>query len=302
MSFFKLFEKYFVIVFLLAIVIGFYFPKLGAFSFITPFMFALAIFLASLKVDFKLFIKHLKDYKYFVKKFFIIKIIAPLLVFFITSLVAPQFALAGLLIIALPSGMSNIIFSDIFKGNNALTLLFTVSTHLLSPIMIPLLVFLVSFQTIGFDYIGMFFSLAEIVLAPVILAYLVKKKFEAGVGKFEGHLSGINILLIAGIVVIIIAQNSGKLTDFYSFLWQLGYAAIIFFALSLFGFFVAGKESRENKIAISLSTYHTNTILGLFIASTYFSLEVVSVIIAAEFVITGYQAVYKMLLDKNILK
>lgn len=287
---------------MLAIAIGFSFPKLGAFSFITPFMFALAIFLASLKVDFRLFIKHLKDYKYFVKKFFIIKIIAPLLVFFITSLVAPQFALAGLLIIALPSGMSNIIFSDIFKGNNALTLLFTVSTHLLSPIMIPFLVFLVSFQTIGFDYIGMFFSLTGIVLAPVILAYLVKKKFEANVGKFAGHLSGINILLIAGIVVIIIAQNSGKLTDFYSFLWQLGYAAIVYFILSLFGFFVARKESRENKIAISLSTYHTNTILGLFIASTYFSLEVVSVIIAAEFVADGYQAVYKMLLDKNILK
>ena len=44
MSFFKLLEKHFVIVFLLAIAIGFSFPKLGAFSFITPFMFALAIF------------------------------------------------------------------------------------------------------------------------------------------------------------------------------------------------------------------------------------------------------------------
>lgn len=298
MQFFKFFEKYFVFVFLIAIAVGFLFRQLAGLYFIAPFVFSIAIFLASLKVDFRLLFEQLKDLKYFAEKFFIIRIIAPLLVFFITSLIVPEFALGALLVVALPCGMINIIFSDIFKGNNALTLLFTVSTHLLSPILIPLLVFLVSFQVVGFDYAGLFLSLAQIVLLPVAAAYFIKKNFEGVVQKASPNLSGLNILLVASTVAIIIAENASKLTDHYSFIWQVLYIAVLYLTLTFFGFFVAKNESRENRIAISLSAWRTNLSLGLVIASLYFPISVLSVIIAAELVIDTYTALQKIIIGK----
>lgn len=297
MSFFKFFEKYFTIVFLIAVGVGFAFPQLSGLYFASSFVFAIAIFLASLKVDFKLFAEHLKDFKYFTKKFFIIKVIVPLAVYFITLAIVPELALGALLIVAIPCGMTNVVYSDIFKGNNSLTLFFTVTTHLLSPILIPILVFLISFQAIAFDYFGLFLSLAQIVLLPVLAAYFVKRKFEDRLQKVEDNLSGINILLVASIVAIIIAENSTKL-DLPSLVVQLIYIGVLYGVLTFVGFYITRKESRENRIAISLSTWRTNLSLGLVIASLYFPVNVLSIIIAAELVIDAYTGLQKIIIKK----
>ena len=220
--------------------------------------------------------------------------------FFITFPFFPEFALGGLLIVALPSGMTNIIYSDIFKGNNALTLLFTVSTHLLSPITIPFLILLSSSQAIYIDYTSLFFSLVGIVLLPVIIAYLVKRKFSKNIEKISDKISGANILITAVIVLVIIATNAGKFGEWKAFALPLVYAFAIFLATTLFGLFLARRESRENKIAVSLSAFHPNTILGLFLASTYFPIAVVSISIAAELINNLYTAFYMVLVNKYL--
>lgn len=300
MKLFDLVEKYFAIVLLVAVGIGFAFPQLNVFYFATSFMFAVAIFLASLKVDFELFIEQLKQFRYFAKKFFLIRIVVPIIVYFVTLAIAPEFALGTFLVLAIPCGITNIIYSDISKGNNSLTLLFTLTTHLVSPILIPLMVFLVSFQAIELDYVGLFLSLAQIVLLPVMLAYFVKTNCKNKVEKVEDSLSGISILLIASIVAVVVAQNATKITDYYGFALQFIYISIIYMVLTFAAVYFTKKESNANQIAISLSTWRTNINLALVIASMYFPINVVTVVIAAKIAVDTHTAIHKVIIDRYL--
>ncbi|MFH1240068.1 MAG: bile acid:sodium symporter [Candidatus Diapherotrites archaeon] len=297
MSFFKLIENNFIPILLSGLIIGYLFPQFGNFAFASSFMLAVAIFLSSLKVDFNIFFEHLKDLKYIGKKFIVLKLIAPLLVFFASLFIVPEFALGGLLIVATPSGISNIILSDIFKGNNALALLFTIITHMLSPLLIPVLVFIAVSQTVAFDYFGLFSSLILMVVLPVIVAYLISRRFPEKVEKIKHTLSGTNIVLIWAIIIVVIGQNANNIGDLSDFIIPVIYVFAIMLVMTAIALTLARKESKENKIAIGLSGFHANAILGLIIATTYFPFEVVSVMIAYQIVLDPYFAVYKKIVD-----
>ncbi|MDO8538676.1 MAG: bile acid:sodium symporter [archaeon] len=291
-------NKYFIIVFLIAMGIGFNFPQLSGFSFATTFLIAFSLFLASLKVDFDIFLSHLSNLKNIIPKLFAMKIILPLLVFFATMLIIPQFALGGLLIAAMPCGMPNIVFADIFKGNKELSLFYTILAHIVSPITIPLLVFIVSAQNVSFDYIGLFSTLLVIVILPFVLAFLVQKFFRTATQKVSKYLSGANILLVAVIIAIIIAQNSEKFSSIEALLIPVIYAFGLLFVLCFYGLLLARKESKENKIAVSLSAIHPNFALALGIANQYFSFQELSVLLAGMITVTVFWIFYKKIIDR----
>ena len=87
---------------------------------------------------------------------------------------------------------------------------------LISPIMTPLLTYLILGQSIAFDPVGMFISIVQIVIIPIILGLAVKKFLPALATTANDYLpavSSISIsLLIAGIIGASLGFAIGKLT------------------------------------------------------------------------------------------
>lgn len=297
---FSFIEKYFYFFFIGGVVLGFLFPSFSVFSFSSSFFFAIAVFLGCLKIDFKSFFNHLKDFKYIGQKIFAMKIVAPLLIFYASFLIFPEFALGGLLLAAAPSGISNVILSGVFKGNSSLSLMFSVTTHILSPFIIPLLMIIVLSKSIPFDYYSLFSSLILIILVPMAAAFLVQKFFPKFIKKTYDYLSGSSLIFMTLVVFLIIASTAEEFYDLSSFVFPVIYVFLVLSVLLFFGLFISIKESSENKIAVSLSAFHTSNILGLLIATTYFSFEVYSVLLASFLVIDPFFIVYKLLLKKLV--
>jgi predicted Na+-dependent transporter len=74
-------------------------------------------------------------------------IVLPLAAWAITRLIAPDWALGMLLVMAMPAGLSSAAMSDLYRANVPFALAFTCVTSLLCPLTVPLLI-------AGFDHSG----------------------------------------------------------------------------------------------------------------------------------------------------
>jgi BASS family bile acid:Na+ symporter len=291
-------ESHFAPIIVLGILLGLALPILATLEFSISLLLALIILIASFKVDFKVFFEYLKDLRYFGSRFVLIKLILPLVVFFAVSTFSPDLALGGLLLVATPTGMSNIVLSDIFKGNNELSLSFSVISHILSFIYIPALVFIATKEVISFDYLSLFITLIQIVLIPVFLSFLIKSFFWDRLKGHSKYFSASTILLVAFVVAVIVSVNRDSFLEFYSFLDTIVFVLALLIFLMFFGLFLS--RDRKDKIAFSLSAFHINGILGLYIASAFFSKEVVLVMVSVQLVLDTLIAFFKVFVERYV--
>ncbi len=266
-------------------------PSLASFEFSIPLLLAAIIFIASFKVDLKVFLRYLSDIRFFGSRFLLIKLVFPLIVFFIVSFLSPELALGGLLLVATPTGMSNIVLSDLFKGNNELSLSFTVASHMLSFIYIPLLVFIATQEAVSFDYVPLFISLIQIVLIPVSLSFIVKNYLWHKLERHSKYFSALTVIVVFMVVAVIISVNRQLFFEFQSFLGTIVFVLILFLLLMFSGFLMS--KNKKDRIAFSLSAFHVNGVLGLYLANAFFSHEVVLVMVSAQLVLDALIAFFK---------
>jgi BASS family bile acid:Na+ symporter len=215
------------------------------------------------------------------------------------AFISPELALGGLLLVALPAGMSNVVWSDLFNGNKELSLAFTVSSHLLSFIYIPLLILIATREFVSFDYVSLSFTLIQIILIPVLLAFLVKKFFWNKIEVHSKYFSALAVLVMFCFVAIIISVNRDSFAELYSFVHSFVFVLILMLLLLFSGLFLA--NNKKDKIAFSLSAFHVNMALGLFIANAYFSHEVILILVSGELLIDVLTLFLKYFSDKFIV-
>lgn len=294
----KFIESNFAPIVVLGLILGLFLPQLASFHFLISYLLASIIFLTSLKVDFKVFFNYLKDYRFFGPRLFLIKIIFPLIVFYIVSLFSPELALGGLLIVAMPSAVSNIVISNLFKANNELTLSFTVGSHILSVLSLPLLVFIASGESVSFDYVSLGMSLAQVVLLPLLLSIIVKRYFWKKVAPYTKYSSAIAVFAIFAIVLIIASINRESFFEFHTFLNSIFFALVLVVLLFVVGLFLG--KNRPNKLALSISAFRINASLALYLSNEFFPKEVVLVIISLQLIFDTTTAVLQWISDRYI--
>jgi len=118
------------------------------------------------------------------------------LLFLLSLFFSKDLALGALILIATPSGLSSVVISDLVKGNNELSLAFTIVSHVLSSIYVPLIIFIATQELVSFDYIGLFLSLFQIVFIPIVLSFLIKMRFSKRIQSYSKHFSAITVILI----------------------------------------------------------------------------------------------------------
>ena len=138
--------------------------------------------------------------------------IMPLVAFALTKIfnLPPELAIGVILVGTCPGGTASNVMTYLARGDVALSVSITMTTTLMAPVVTPLLTFLLAGAQIEVSLSAMMMSIAQIVLAPVILG-VAMNHFLSGVTKkiqpLLPFVSSLAVILIAGAVVALSADK-----------------------------------------------------------------------------------------------
>jgi bile acid:Na+ symporter, BASS family len=185
----------------------------------------------------------------------------------------PELAVGMMLLAAAPGGATANIYSHLAHGDVALNITLTAINSLLSLFALP---FIVSFSLqyfMGADqYVPPPFKkiieVGLIILVPVMIGMLVRDRLSAFADKCEKPIRIFSVLLLAGLVIVSLAQQWQVLVQYAA---QVGLACIVFNVVSMaIGYRVplALKLPEKQAIAIAMEIGIHNGTLAIFIALT----------------------------------
>lgn len=249
--------------------------------FLVVWLFALMTFISSMSMkfsDMKVFVQYPKTILLLIA---FLHILMPIWAFSLSSLLFNDSLLiiGFVLSVAVPTGVTSIIWVTISKGNIPLSLALVLIDTLLAPIVMPLLLEIIAGQSIHIDTKGLIIDLIWMIVLPSILGVLLNEKTKGKVyEKLNPILSPISKLCLFAVVMI----NSSSIAPFIKNLTSeliIVIVAVLFIAISGYVFaFLISKFLYKNKHGIRSSFLFTagmrNISLGVVIATSYFPSKV----------------------------
>lgn len=269
----QLFSENQIMVVLLGIVLGLVFPK--AFRPIAPFgtyLLILIFFASSLRLDVNEIIAYAKDWKMLLLSNAFMLVFLPLLLWAPCAAFAPEWAMAFLIMGAMPTGMTIALIADLFGGKTTLALVITATTSLLAPFTIPAVFWVVMGRSVPVPVWTMFLNLLITIVLPFALATVVQKKAPKMVKKYDFWWREISIVTFGILIAAIVADTTGAgqiiltVKDVGLVIVMLIYTA----GLTAVSYFMTFWRTNSEKATIALCMVYLNNTLALFIANRYF--------------------------------
>ena len=213
---FKLIEKYFFIIILLAVGISLLYPNsfawvLSEYSGINIINLLLSIVLFTMGTTLKVddFINVFKNPKEIAAGISAQYIIMPLIAFCLASAFSLDTALTvGIILVGtVPGGTASDVITFLAKGDVALSVSLTAVSTVISPILTPLITLLLIGNQIQFNPVDMFISIVEIVIVPIAIGLTLNYKFPDFCEKLKDYLPAISSIVICLIVAGVIGAN-----------------------------------------------------------------------------------------------
>ena len=136
-------------------------------------------------------------------------IIMPLTAFLLSRVfgLSDELAIGVILVGCCPGGTA----SYLAKGDLALSVGMTTVSTVLAPFLTPLLTLFYAGERVHVNALGMFLSIIEVVILPIILGFVFKKLFPKQTQRLSAYLPAFSSVMIALIVGIIVSANAPKL-------------------------------------------------------------------------------------------
>lgn len=265
----------------LSLVIGVLLEKIGThFLFLVPVLFAVMTFISSLNLKFR----DIKVFKQYPKTILFViaflHILMPLWAFFLAELIFDDRLLTiGFLIsVAVPTGVTSVIWVTISKGNLPLSLAIILIDTLLAPILMPLILHLVVGESISLNTSALIFDLIWMIVLPSILGIVVNEWTKGELFEQYGKpMSLVSKLCLFGIIMI----NSSAIAPYVKTIdLELAkvIAVVLFLAVSGYVFsLVLGRllwKSEADQATFVFNGGMRNIAVGVVIATTYFPSKV----------------------------
>jgi bile acid:Na+ symporter, BASS family len=183
----------------------------------------------------------------------------------------PQLAAGLILVGCCAGGTASNVICFLAKGDLALSISMTLISSLLGVILTPLLCQVYIAEQISVDHISMLWSIAKMVLLPVLLGIVANHYCHSYIRRIEKVLPTLSITAIVVIIAIIVALNKSRLSDigglvFVAVLLHNGIGMIAGFWLSR----LLGMSSPVCR-TIAIEVGMQNSGLGVALALKYFS-------------------------------
>lgn len=183
-----------------------------------------------------------------------------------------ELALGVILVGCCPGGTASNVICYLAKGDIALSVAMTGVSTLLAPIVTPALVFLLAGKEVAVDMIGIFLSIVQVVIIPIVLGLAVNKYLSKFTEKVTPLLPMVSTLAIAAIIGIIVSHNSANIL---SCSLLVGVAVILHNVLGLVLGYLAGTLlglPHDKRTAISIEVGMQNSGLATSLAATHFAM------------------------------
>lgn len=269
-----LLESYIVIV-ILAMSLGLIFARYVSFlSNYTQIMLATICFLSALKMDLTVIESSLKDVKMLFVANVLMLVVFPVGLYYLIRWIAPDFAIAFMMLAAMPSAMTSPLLSEVSGGRQGLALVLTASTSLLAPFTIPLVFYLLLGSTVSMNFGSMIWSLSKVMILPIVLAIVVRPMLVRPIKASMYAFKPISIALLGALIMGIVGQEAGPLIQALHqgvFLWSLLGLFALFAILHVIGYWAVPWRDRTDRITVSICLTYMNFTIAIFLAGRYFS-------------------------------
>lgn len=271
--FFFLLVQSYLFVIIIALVAGLFFSRYTLF--LTPYstlFLQIIFFLSSVKLDPKLILKEMKDVKMICYVNVLKLLIFPAVVFFIAKLTIPELAVPLLLLTAMPTGMTTPLLTEVAGGKVGIALVLTLTTSLLAPFSIPLVISFFAKTAVTVSALTMFWNLTNVIFIPFLLAQIVRHFFQENIKTTYKIFKPVSLILLGLLISGAVAKQAIIIHERFG-LQLANDLLILFILIALFlvaGYFVSNKHPDADKIAISLSLTFMNFSLSIFLASLFF--------------------------------
>ena len=122
-----------------------------------------------------------------------------------------ELAIGVILVGCCPGGTASNVMTYLAKGDLALSVGMTTVSTVVAPLLTPLLTLLFAGERVTVHAGGMFLSIAEVVILPIIIGFIVQRRFPVFTKKAAAYLQAFSTIVIALIVGSIVSANSSKL-------------------------------------------------------------------------------------------
>jgi len=183
-----------------------------------------------------------------------------------------ELALGVILVGCCPGGTASNVMCYLAKGDVALSVAMTGVSTLLAPIVTPALVLLLAGKSVDVNVVGMFASIVQVVILPILLGFVVNHFFKSFCEKVSNLLPMISTLAVATIIGIIVSHNSQNII---SCSLLVAVAVILHNILGLALGYAAGLLlglPKEKRTAISIEVGMQNSGLATSLAATHFAM------------------------------
>ena len=201
-------------------------------------------------------------------------IVMPLLAWLLCKVLRlpTELALGVILVGCCPGGTASNVICFLAKGDIALSVAMTAVSTLLAPIVTPALVYLLAGKEVAVDVVGMFMSIVQVVILPILLGFAANRYLRQFTEKVTPFLPMISTLAIAAIIGIIVSHNAANILS-CSIL--VGVAVILHNVLGLMLGYLAGRLlglEHDKRTAIAIEVGMQNSGLATSLAATHFAM------------------------------
>lgn len=200
-------------------------------------------------------------------------IIMPLVAYALVALfrLPPELAIGVILLGACPGGTASNVISYLARGDVALSVSMTMTTTLLAPVVTPALTYFLAGAYIEVSFSSMMVSIAEMVLAPVLLGLLVHHFCGRAAARLAPVLPLFSVVCIVLLVGGVVALSSAKLFAVGPLMALLvvlhnGFGLALGYAMARF-FHMDSRQARTVSIEVGMQ----NSGLAASLALLYFS-------------------------------
>lgn len=199
--------------------------------------------------------------------------VMPLVAFALAKLfrLPPELAVGVILVGTCPGGTSSNVMTYLAKGDVALSVSMTMVSTVAAPLMTPFLTWLLAGTWVQVSFWGMFLSICQVVVFPIVLGLVVHAVFGDRVTAFNNVLPLVSVTAIALIIGAVVGGNAGKILSS-----GLVVCAVVMlhnlcgYGLGFLGAKVLGmNEPKRNAVAIEVGMQNSG--LAVTLAAAHFS-------------------------------
>jgi BASS family bile acid:Na+ symporter len=276
MTWYGIVKKYFGIIFLGGLLLGFFLPQvfLPLNEVVLPIL-GIIIFISFLTIDYGEFFETLKFFHLPAAVFVGAKCLVPAALYFAAAGIDTDVALALLLLTATPPGMITPALTGLIRGDTAFVLALVVVSAFIAPFYLPFFISLVGRAHIELDTLGMMITLAELIFIPFAASLPARRFGKKLIRRTEPMHGAVSILLLFFALVGIGARGSGYViaNPRYALL-ALAVAVPLCALLMVLGYFGFPFLSKARRMGLAVAIPYMNIGLSVGIALKFFSTRV----------------------------